>query len=92
LRLAAKQQRHQRISQRWHTASPAARLAVAKATVSQLALRLAATNPKAILQRGYAWVENADGAIIADRAAIPTNARLTLRLRDGAVPVVRVSD
>jgi exodeoxyribonuclease VII large subunit len=67
-------------------AAPVAR----RRDLERLALALAAHDPARTLARGYALVEDADGAPVTSAAAARERARLTLRMHDGRVPV-RVS-
>ena len=45
--------------------------------------RLVALSPLAVLGRGYAIVEGADGHVRADAARLEVGERVRLRLRDG---------
>jgi exodeoxyribonuclease VII large subunit len=58
--------------------------------------RLEALSPLAVLGRGYAIVEDADGRVRSDAAALRTGESARLRMRDGRAGVrvesVEVSD
>jgi exodeoxyribonuclease VII large subunit len=56
--------------------------------LERLALALAAHDPRRTLERGYALVEDADGAPVTSAAAARRAPRLTLRMADGAADVV----
>jgi exodeoxyribonuclease VII large subunit len=55
--------------------------------VERLRLALAAHDPRRTLERGYALVEDAAGEPVTTAAAARDQARLTLRMADGALPV-----
>jgi len=63
----------------------AMRRQLAQAALHQqhLADRLSALNPQAVLQRGYAIVENRKGQAVRSPDALKQNERVTLRLADG---------
>jgi exodeoxyribonuclease VII large subunit len=65
------------------TAAPAAR----RRELERLALALAAHDPARTLERGYALVEDGEGAPLTSAAAAQERAALVLRLHDGRVPV-----
>jgi exodeoxyribonuclease VII large subunit len=48
-------------------------------------LELASLSPRAVLERGYALVHDAEGALVADVAAVRPGDDLSIRLRDGVV-------
>lgn len=56
-----------------------------KHRLGRLADRLSALNPEAVLARGYAIVETADGHAATDPALLTQNQRVTLRLARGSV-------
>ncbi|MGV0836071.1 exodeoxyribonuclease VII large subunit [Mycolicibacterium thermoresistibile] len=56
--------------------------------IGHLSARLATLGPAATLARGYAVVQDADGAVVHSTAAAPAGARLRVRLADGAVAAV----
>jgi exodeoxyribonuclease VII large subunit len=49
--------------------------------------RVAALSPAATLERGYAVVQRADGALVRDPAAVADDERLTVRVAGGRLPV-----
>jgi exodeoxyribonuclease VII large subunit len=49
--------------------------------------RVAALSPAATLQRGYAVVQRADGALVRDPAAVADGERLQVRVAGGRLPV-----
>ena len=49
--------------------------------------RVAALSPAATLERGYAVVQRADGALVRDPAAVGDDERLTVRVAGGRLPV-----
>jgi exodeoxyribonuclease VII large subunit len=53
------------------------------AQVEALDARLRALSPLAVLERGYALVQNADGAVIRTLAEVVQGGRITIRLHDG---------
>jgi exodeoxyribonuclease VII large subunit len=55
--------------------------------LDRLAVALAAHDPQRTLERGYALVEGADGEPVTSASDARRQARLTLRLHDGRVPV-----
>jgi exodeoxyribonuclease VII large subunit len=55
--------------------------------LDRLRLALAAHDPQRTLERGYALVEDAAGEPVTSAAAARGQARLTLRLSDGTLPV-----
>ena len=63
------------------------RLEAARGRLADLGRLVESLNPDRILERGYARVEAADGATVTSAAAARAAGRLTLRFRDGAVPV-----
>jgi exodeoxyribonuclease VII large subunit len=49
--------------------------------------RVAALSPAATLERGYAVVQRADGALVRDPAAVADDERLVVRVAGGRLPV-----
>jgi exodeoxyribonuclease VII large subunit len=49
--------------------------------------RVAALSPAATLQRGYAVVQRADGALVRDPAEVGDDERLLVRVAGGRLPV-----
>jgi exodeoxyribonuclease VII large subunit len=60
-----------------------------RATLDALARTLAAHDPQRTLERGYALVEDPDGAPVTSAAAASSLDRMTLRLHDGSLPIRR---
>lgn len=60
-------------------------LDVQRQRLARLADQLSALNPEAVLARGYAIVETADGHAATDPARLAQNERVTLRLARGSV-------
>ena len=56
-----------------------------QARVANLAVRLAALNPAAVLARGYALVETADGAVVQQAAQLHAGDRIRVRFVDDVV-------
>jgi exodeoxyribonuclease VII large subunit len=56
-------------------------------TIERLRLALDAHDPQRTLERGYALVEDAAGAPVTSADAAQREARLTLRMADGTLPV-----
>jgi exodeoxyribonuclease VII large subunit len=48
---------------------------------------VAALSPAATLERGYAVVQRADGALVRDPAQVGDDERLTVRVAGGRLPV-----
>jgi exodeoxyribonuclease VII large subunit len=48
---------------------------------------VAALSPAATLQRGYAVVQRADGALVRDPAEVADDERLSVRVAGGRLPV-----
>ena len=73
-----------------------ARTALARATLTRSAAGLAALDPFATLERGYAIVRTPDGRVVVDAAGQAVGDRLEVRLARGALDVsvagVRDSD
>jgi exodeoxyribonuclease VII large subunit len=67
--------------------SAAATLQRRRRDLEQLAVALAAHDPQRTLERGYALVEDAAGEPVTSAEAARAQPALTLRLRDGRVPV-----
>ena len=89
-RLAANPMRH-----RWQSAKhqldrlteqlkqqPAQRLQTARRKLSQHQASLRALDPKGVLNRGYAYVENANGQVLQRGDQLQLNQPLTLRMQD----------
>ena len=68
----------QRLAQAWQ-----GRLSLARERLLRLAQTLNALSPLATLERGYAIVQSADGAVVRDAAAARTGDRVTARLAHG---------
>ena len=68
----------QRLAQAWQ-----GRLSLARERLLRLAQTLNALSPLATLERGYAIVQSADGAVVRDAAAARTGDRVTARLARG---------
>ncbi len=60
-----------------------------RATLDAIARTLAAHDPQRTLERGYALVEDADGAPVTSAATASSLDRMTVRLHDGTLPVRR---
>jgi exodeoxyribonuclease VII large subunit len=56
-------------------------------TLERLRLALDAHDPERTLERGYALVEDAAGALLTSADAARRESRLTLRMADGSIPV-----
>jgi exodeoxyribonuclease VII large subunit len=78
------QQRLALLAQRHSTALPRA-LQQHRQRLDLLAARLEALDPARVLQRGYAWVTDAEGRPLASVAQVQPGAALTAVLRDGRV-------
>ena len=63
------------------------RLDSAQRDLEHARARVAALSPAATLQRGYALVQRADGALVRDPAEVADDERLLLRLAGGRLPV-----
>lgn len=61
------------------------RLDQRRVRLEQLAARLRALNPGAVLERGYAVVSTADGRVIADATGVELNSRIYVNLRNGCL-------
>jgi exodeoxyribonuclease VII large subunit len=81
-RLRAASQRADELLARAQRGAIAA-LTAARQRSARVAASLAALNPEAVLQRGYALAFDAAGRVVASVADAPEGARLRLRLRDG---------
>lgn len=68
-------------------AALAARRHAATARVGELAARLHALDPHAVLRRGYSMAFAADGTVVTDAARLAAGDPLTLRLARGSVGV-----
>ena len=71
--------------QRFSAAPVAARLREQRARLEGLSARLDSVSYQAVLQRGFALVQDAQGAPLTAAAAVPPAARLTLTFADGQV-------
>jgi exodeoxyribonuclease VII large subunit len=78
------QQRLALLAQRHGTALPRA-LQQHRQRLDLLAARLQALDPARVLQRGYAWVTDAEGRTLVSVAQVQPGAALTAVLRDGRV-------
>jgi exodeoxyribonuclease VII large subunit len=78
------QQRVALLAQRHSTALPRA-LQQHRQRLDLLAVRLQALDPARVLQRGYAWITDADGRTLVSVAQVQPGAALTAVLRDGRV-------
>jgi exodeoxyribonuclease VII large subunit len=56
-----------------------------RTAVESRALQLASLSPRAVLERGYAMVHTASGAVVASAAAVSPSDRLDVRLHDGSI-------
>jgi exodeoxyribonuclease VII large subunit len=63
------------------------RVEAAERDLEHAAARVAALSPAATLQRGYAVVQRADGALVRDPAEVSDDERLSVRLAGGRLPV-----
>jgi exodeoxyribonuclease VII large subunit len=63
-------------------------LDAAGADLAHSRARVAALSPAATLQRGYAVVQRADGAVVREPADAPAGTALTLRVAGGTLPAV----
>jgi exodeoxyribonuclease VII large subunit len=63
------------------------RLEGAERDLEHARARVAALSPAATLQRGYAVVQRADGALVRDPAEVADDERLTVRVAGGRLPV-----
>jgi exodeoxyribonuclease VII large subunit len=59
-----------------------------RAGLGQLGAQIAALSPLAVLDRGYAVVSRADGAIVRDAARVAPGERLRVRLASGTLRVM----
>jgi exodeoxyribonuclease VII large subunit len=78
------QQRLALLGQRHMTALPRA-LQQHRQRLDLLAARLQALDPARVLQRGYAWITDAEGRTLVSVAQVQPGAALTAVLRDGRV-------
>ena len=62
-------------------------LAHARLAVANLERRLRSAGPEETLNRGYAIVTGADGALVRSVANAPAGAKLEVQLADGSIPV-----
>ncbi|HEX5374377.1 MAG TPA: exodeoxyribonuclease VII large subunit [Aquabacterium sp.] len=65
----------------------AQRLAWARQQQAHLGQRLEALNPQRVLERGYAWVSQADGAPLTRASQAQTGQKLGIQLADGRLQV-----
>ncbi|HJX43250.1 MAG TPA: exodeoxyribonuclease VII large subunit [Geodermatophilus sp.] len=63
------------------------RLDTAERDLEHARARVAALSPQATLQRGYALVQRAGGALVRDPAEVADDARLSVRVAGGRLPV-----
>ena len=67
------------------------RLAVVNSRLNALAAQLAQLSPLAILERGYAIVQDAEGRLIKQSSQAPVDSMLSVRLGNGRLGV-KVTD
>ena len=65
----------------------ASRLSAAQHDLDHVLARVVALSPQATLDRGYAVVQDEDGAVVRDADAVPTGADLSVRLAVGTLLV-----
>jgi exodeoxyribonuclease VII large subunit len=63
------------------------RVETAERDLEHARARVAALSPQATLQRGYALVQQADGALVRDPAEVADDERLSVRVAGGRLPV-----
>ena len=63
------------------------RVETAERDLEHARARVAALSPQATLQRGYALVQRADGALVRDPGEVADDERLSVRVAGGRVPV-----
>jgi exodeoxyribonuclease VII large subunit len=63
------------------------RVETAERDLEHARARVAALSPQATLQRGYALVQRADGALVRDPAEVTDDERLSVRVAGGRLPV-----
>jgi exodeoxyribonuclease VII large subunit len=63
------------------------RVETAERDLEHARARVAALSPQATLQRGYALVQRADGALVRDPAEVADDERLSVRVAGGRLPV-----
>ncbi|HET7360217.1 MAG TPA: exodeoxyribonuclease VII large subunit [Rhodanobacteraceae bacterium] len=68
------------------------RLQRERANAAHVARALHAVSPLATLQRGYAILFDADGAVVRSAAAVAADAKLVARLADGSVSLRRIDE
>ena len=61
------------------------RLQHARAELDQVRARVVALSPQATLDRGYAVVQDEDGAVVRDADAVPSGSDLQVRLAAGVL-------
>ena len=67
--------------------SAAARLVAAQHDLDHVLARVVSLSPQATLDRGYAVVQDEDGAVVRDSDAVPPGADLQVRLAVGTLLV-----
>ena len=85
--LAAQEQQHHAVNNRLHAAGHEM-LARAGRELDKLEFSLAAANPLAPLNRGYALVRGADGGLLRSVNAAPAGSAITVRLAGGSLAAV----
>lgn len=65
---------------------PQHRIRLARENLRQLALRLRQASPEAVLQRGFAMIQDADGRVIQNRRAAEGTTAIVVRWADGSLP------
>lgn len=65
------------------------KILVARELVSGLTLRVVTSNPSKIIDRGYAYVMNEEGAVVGDGQKIPAGTRFTVQMRDGQFNAIK---
>lgn len=58
-------------------------MAKRQAALAQLQIRLESASPKKALERGYAWVQTADGAPLGSVAQVRVGQPLRIMVKDG---------
>jgi exodeoxyribonuclease VII large subunit len=64
-------------------AAPSRAIAPPKSQVEMLAARLAALDPKQVLARGYAWLDDGQGRALTSIEQLPSGAAVRAVLADG---------
>ncbi|KAF0094700.1 MAG: exodeoxyribonuclease VII large subunit [Puniceicoccaceae bacterium 5H] len=88
-RLAGYAQRLYRLERRFLELHPEASARLARERLRQLALRLKASSPDQILQRGFVMATDAKGRLISDARKIRPHQSFVLQFRDGQIQVKR---